>query len=125
MKFLIKLTLLACVLLSVLTRRRKWNNFGGAAASCSNWRVAGNMLTANCKNAQGQGRDTTIDIDTCITNNNGAFNDGGAASRSCTNLHVEGTLLKGICKNMQGQDRQAAVDLSTVFANINGVLRCR
>jgi len=125
MKFLIILTLFACVILSVLTISLKWHHFDGAAKTCSNWKIAGNKLTGYCKNTLYHAQDETIDIDTCIGNNNGSFADGTNASKTCSNLHIEGNLLKGSCKNAQGQDHQAQVDLNIIFANIHGALKCR
>jgi ribosomal protein S27AE len=117
---------------------------GSWSASCSNPRVEGNKLTADCKNIAGNTAQSTFDFSNCsplfIANCNGTLQCGecgttqaaalpaGSWSASCSNPRVEGNKLTADCKNIAGNTAQSTFDFSNCsplfIANCNGTLQC-
>jgi hypothetical protein len=50
---------------------------GGFLSTCSNLRLNGYTLTANCHNSHGGTGDSSINLNPCINNNNGRMYCGG------------------------------------------------
>jgi hypothetical protein len=99
---------------------------GNFAASCNGVGLQGNnVLSASCYNISGQAATTTIDLDTCVTNNGGglAWNGGGYAG-SCNGCSLAGTILTCSCYEFDGQPDRATIDLNDHVSNCNGVLTC-
>jgi hypothetical protein len=100
---------------------------GNFAASCYGIGLQGNnVLSANCYDIAGQSAPTTLDLDTCITNNNGtvAWQANGNYAGSCDGCSLGGTVLTCSCGQFTGQRDSTSIDVNDHVSNCNGVLTC-
>jgi hypothetical protein len=101
---------------------------GGYTASCALAQLqAGQVLAANCPSASGALAPTWLDLNSCLTNTNGALawqNNGGFAG-SCSSCQVTGgAQLTCQCNNVSAQGVSTSIDLTANINNCNGVLTC-
>ncbi|EAW23524.1 CVNH domain-containing protein [Aspergillus fischeri NRRL 181] len=87
----------------------------------------GHILVARLRNADGEMRDASIDLDKYLGNNNGRFQwDGVNFSHSAEEVHfaIEGggevPVLRAQLANQDGGFESADVNLSERIENING-----
>ncbi|KAL4077900.1 hypothetical protein J3A83DRAFT_4069677, partial [Scleroderma citrinum] len=59
---------------------------GGFSESCTNYGLDGTVLDASCRRGDGSIGPTSIDLNNCVTNNNGVLGcgDSGGYSASCS-----------------------------------------
>ncbi|KAH2220376.1 hypothetical protein KXV37_001046 [Aspergillus fumigatus] len=87
----------------------------------------GHGLVARLRNADGDLQDASIDLNTCLGNDNGHFQwDGVDFSHSAQDVHfaIEGggqvPVLRAQLANQDGEFQDADVNLSERIENING-----
>jgi hypothetical protein len=133
MKYLKLVLVLSSVILSVMSRRshrRRRNHWGdgatGADLTCSDFRVEGNRLYANCEDNSKKKIATGIDMSRCLQNKNGVLTEGGAYQNSCSNMSVDASTktIIGTCQNESQQPLLASLPIGGAFGNQNGVLVC-
>ena len=78
-----------------------------------------------CKNFQGQEVKTSIDLNQCVTNNNGNLGKGTGFAHSSSSCYVNGNILTcAKVKNGNGQTAESSTDLNSLVGNNNGNLQC-
>ncbi|KAJ7587548.1 Cyanovirin-N [Mycena floridula] len=100
---------------------------GGFTSSCSGTTLNSNaVLTSKCGDGSGGTITTSIALNGCIANDNGALNarTGGGFTASCTGIHLSGTTLFATCTAANGSTNDASIDLNQVLTNRNGFLTC-
>ena len=112
---------------------------GSFERTCRNIRVSGPALTADCRDASGHYRTSSVSYDQCrgdIANNNGLlFCDiadrgrrvTGSFERSCRNIQTAGGTLTAECADASGRYRRSSMDLDRCrgdIANNDGRLSC-
>jgi hypothetical protein len=99
---------------------------GNFAASCSGIALQGNVLSASCYDIAGQSAATTLDLDTCITNDNGAlaWQANGGYAGSCSGCGLGGTIMTCNCGEFTGDVGSTSIDINDHVSNCNGVLTC-
>jgi len=99
---------------------------GNFAASCSGLSLQGSVLDASCYSISGQSQATSLDLNTCVTNNDGitAFQANGGYAGSCSDCALSGTYLNCQCYDFYGQSRAASINVNDHVSNCNGVLTC-
>jgi hypothetical protein len=97
---------------------------GNFAATCSNISLQGsNVLSASCQTGSGT-MDTTLDLDSCINNNNGALGWGnGNYAGSCSSCSLSGTLLPCQCNDNNTQAHSTTIDVNHQITNCSGTLK--
>jgi cytolysin (calcineurin-like family phosphatase) len=98
---------------------------GGFATSCSNISLSGSSLSATCQ-VGSQGQATTVDLNGCVTNNNGnlQFATPGNYSGSCSGCSLSGTNLTCQCNPMSGPAKSTTIDINNDVSNCGGTLKC-
>jgi len=100
-------------------------NKGAYSKTCHAMKLVGSILSGKCKDMRGHLKDTSLDLGSCITNNNGNLQTGGAAyqnsSKGCVLLAHK--TLSCQSQTMTGQWRQSSILLDNYISNINGVLK--
>jgi hypothetical protein len=99
---------------------------GNFAANCSNISLQGsNVLSASCPTGGGTQMSTTLDLDSCITNSNGAlmWGSSGNYAGSCSGCSLSGTLLTCQCSDMNGQAHSTTIDVNHQITNCSGALK--
>jgi cytolysin (calcineurin-like family phosphatase) len=94
--------------------------------ACTNITLQGqNVLAASCPTASGAQMSTTLDLNTCITNDNGGlmWSNPGNYSGSCSGCSLSGTLLTCQCSNTSGQSQSTTIDVNHQITNCNGTLK--
>jgi hypothetical protein len=99
---------------------------GNFAASCNGISLNGSVLDASCYSISGQLAATSLDLNTCITNNDGiaAFETNGGYYGSCNSCALNGTVLSCKCYDFYGQARPTSININNHVGNCNGVLTC-
>ena len=112
---------------------------GSFERTCRNIRVSGPSLTADCRDASGRYRTSSVAYDQCrgdIANNNGLlFCDiadrgrrvTGSFEQSCRNIQTSGGTLTADCADSSGRIRHSTMDLGRCrgdIANNDGRLIC-
>ncbi|KAJ7624035.1 hypothetical protein DFH06DRAFT_1340066 [Mycena polygramma] len=87
-----------------------------------------NSITADCLHIGTGSTTSTIGLNSCVGNENGAFlaHCGPLCtnfSTSCSSISVIGTILSGICTTTTGT-QFPSIDLNSVLSNENGILTC-
>ncbi len=88
---------------------------------------AGRILAANCASGSGSLVSTSLDLDACLTNSNGAlgWETNGGFAGSCSSCALAGgSTLTCQCANVAAQNAATTLDLSTGINNCGGVLTC-
>ena len=84
----------------------------------------GSLLAAECRDREGGFHASTLDLDRCLGNDDGAFAWGGVSfSRSARRVELHFPLLCAELRDRRGRWRDAEVDLSQRLENVNGALR--
>jgi cytolysin (calcineurin-like family phosphatase) len=99
---------------------------GEFASSCTNLSLQGSsVLAATCQAGSGT-QPTTLDLDSCITNTNGALMWGSAGnySASCNSCSLSGTLLTCQCNDVSAQAHSTTIDVNNDVTNCSGMLKC-
>ncbi len=99
---------------------------GNFAASCNSLSLSGSALSARCYNIAGQLESTSLDLNTCITNNDGiaAFQANGGYNASCQSCALSGSVMSCKCYDIYGQLRPTSIDVNNHVSNCNGALTC-
>jgi hypothetical protein len=99
---------------------------GNFAASCSGISLSGSVLSASCYAISGQLQPTSLDLNTCITNDDGiaAFQANGGYGGSCHGCSLHGTVMTCQCSDYFGQSRATSIDVNDRVSNCNGKLTC-
>jgi len=125
MKFIRKnLTTISLILISLISLNLAARTGGDFSKTCKKTKLAGSTLSSECKKINGQWMTTSVDLGSCITNDNGALKARPSgyqnSSRKCR-IHNANTLT---CesKNIKGQWKQASINLNTLIGNKNGSL---
>jgi hypothetical protein len=100
---------------------------GNFAASCTNIALApqaSNVLAATCQTGTGT-QATTLDLDSCITNSNGAlmWGSGGNYAGSCSGCSLSGTSLSCQCSDVNGTPHATTIDVNNQITNCSGMLK--
>ena len=99
---------------------------GEFASSCSNLSLQGSsVLAASCQTGSGT-QSTTVDLNACITNNNGGLMWGtpGNYAASCSGCSLGGTLLTCQCADVNAQSHATTIDVNNGVTNCGGTLTC-
>ena len=125
MKFIRKnLTTISLILISLISLNLAARTGGNFSLSCQLTKLTGSTLSSKCRKINGQWMNTSVDLGSCITNDNGALKARPSgyqnSSRKCR-IHNANTLT---CesKNMKGKWKQASINLNTLIGNKNGSL---
>ena len=112
---------------------------GSFGRTCRNIRISGPALTADCRDASGHFRTSSVAYDQCrgdIANNNGLlFCDiasrgrrvTGSFEQSCRNIQTSGGVLTAECADASGRIRRSSLNLDRCrgdIANADGRLIC-
>ncbi|HEY2515747.1 MAG TPA: CVNH domain-containing protein [Polyangiaceae bacterium] len=99
---------------------------GGFSASCTGIALNGSVLTATCNDTSGRGVASTMNLDSCVTNNDGVaqFEVNGGYSASCSGCALSGSVLGCRCDDVSGQAQATSIDLNQGVSNCNGQLTC-
>ena len=99
---------------------------GNYSASCSNTSLSGSTLSSSCYNVSGQAEATSLDLDTCITNNDGiaAFQTNGGYAGSCNGCTLSGSTMSCQCYDFYGVPRPTSINVNNHVSNCNGKLTC-
>jgi hypothetical protein len=99
---------------------------GNFAASCNGVSLQGSTLDASCYNISGQLQSTSLDLNTCVTNNDGitAFQANGGYNGSCQGCSLSGTTMTCQCYDVYGQSRATSINVNNGVSNCNGALKC-
>ncbi|KAI6123753.1 Cyanovirin-N [Pisolithus thermaeus] len=92
---------------------------GDFAASCFNYYLENTEFFATCRTDAGSDQSTSIDLNQCVSNNNGALqcsSSNGYYSDSCSSCGLSGTSLDCQCRTDSGSTDSASVNLSTLFS---------
>jgi len=100
---------------------------GNFSASCNSQRLEGSTLHAKCKRENGMEQDANINLNVCITNNNGALHwqaNGNfiASSQECS--LSGGKMLSCKSKNLKQALEKTVINLDEQVDNANGTLWC-
>lgn len=98
----------------------------GFADTCIYITFNGTTLNAQCKNRDGVNQGSRLDLNQCITNDNGAlkFRNNGQFGKSCQNCKLNGNDLSCECKDIGGTFRNASINLNEGITNNNANLTC-
>ncbi|KAJ7581745.1 Cyanovirin-N [Mycena floridula] len=126
MKTILQITSTAAIILVHTFSAQAAPAGGGFSASCSDISLSGFTLLANCKNEAGGSVSASIDLNTCIVNDNATLRcqAGGNFGASCSNpgflfdgdFHDVGTFCP--------PNNFVEIDLDQCVGNFNGVLGC-
>ncbi|KIM64732.1 hypothetical protein SCLCIDRAFT_1212789, partial [Scleroderma citrinum Foug A] len=69
---------------------------------------------------------TSINLDKCVTNNNGVLYCGtnGDYSSTCSNCYLTNSDLVCDCKDKNQEENSTSIDLGQCLTDNNGVLAC-
>jgi len=100
----------------------------GFANTCESISFVGpTTLQAECLNESGNTVFTSINLDSCVGNNNGGLvcSGGGNFANSCQGSSLRGsTDLVSSCRNEAGDFESTSIDLNNCLTNNNGQLGC-
>lgn len=98
---------------------------GNYSKSCKGIKLAGTKLNAQCKNKKGKYIKTSLNLSSCVGNNNGKLVAGsGSYHKSSKGCKVAKNVLNCQSKNKKGKYLKASLALNTFISNINGALKC-
>ena len=121
MKFITSLALIIIASVNLANSKRVHtktkSNFG---STCNKVKLAGTNLSAVCERRDKTWMKTSVNLSSCVTNNNGQLKRGGAYDRSCRSCKLSGTTLSCQCKNMRGSWKNSAFNLNTFIGNTDG-----
>jgi cytolysin (calcineurin-like family phosphatase) len=98
---------------------------GDFAASCTSIALQGeNVLSASCATEGGMSTSTTLDLNSCITNNDGGlmWANPGNFAKSCSGCSLSGTLLTCQCSEVSGSSKSTTIDVNNQITNCGGEL---
>ena len=100
-------------------------------ASCSSYGIEPRngvwTLFARCKNFSGNYQDSSLNLNLCITNNDGVlrWQYNGQWQSTCSNIQAAGwKILTANCYDKFGRGHNTQIDLDTGISNYNGMVRC-
>ncbi|KZW00761.1 Cyanovirin-N [Exidia glandulosa HHB12029] len=98
----------------------------GFISTCENVSLSGSTLHATCINEGGGAGGSSLDLNRCITNNNGEMfcQFGGSAFGSCRDCRLGGSELTCTCTRANQQTDVSSIDLNGCVGNLDGVLAC-
>merc|ERR1719353_2101291 len=122
MKFINSLALIIVASINLAFSRRVHSKTSSAFMStCRKVKLSGSNLSAECERNNKSWMKTSVDLSTCVTNNNGNLQKGGAYDRSCSGCKLESSSLSCKYKNKRGSNKSTKFDLNTFIANKDGV----
>ncbi|KAF7371497.1 hypothetical protein MVEN_00004300 [Mycena venus] len=93
------------------------------AESSLNYRLVNSTLFADCRDENGQLRNSQLDLNQILGNKNGAFDPSTAYfHESCGICGLNGTVLVATLRAEDGKYRDAKIDLNSFITNENGSL---
>ena len=119
MKFVNSLALIIIASVNLALSKRA-NTKSAFAQTCKKIKLQGTNLSAECEKMDRTWMHTSVNLSTCVTNNNGQLMKGGAYDRSCNSCKLVGTKLSCNCKKMNGRRIATSFDLNTFIANHDG-----
>lgn len=97
---------------------------GNFSGSSSNIRLEGTGLEADCRKNDGTVVPSSIDLNTCVTNDDGSLRFGGVQfAGSCKNIVLNQSVLSADCARRDGSVNHSSLDLNEHIGNENGVLK--
>ncbi|KAF8190013.1 Cyanovirin-N [Mycena galopus ATCC 62051] len=85
------------------------------AESSRNYRLEGTTLLAECKDREGQYRNSQLNLNDILGNDDGEFDlNGTNFSDSANNIRLDNTALVASLKTRDGNWREAAIDLGFI-----------
>lgn len=98
---------------------------GGFSKTCRNTKLAGSLLTSECKDRKGKWVSSSVSLDACVANRNGKLtSNGNNFSKSSKGCSLKKNVLSCQSKNMKGKYLKTAMNLDTLVTNNNGILTC-
>merc|ERR1739844_844698 len=84
-------------------------------------KLSGSNLSAECERKNKSWMKTSVDLSTCVTNNNGNLQKGGAYDRSCSGCKLSSSTLSCSCRKRDGNNKNTSFNLNSFIANDDGV----
>lgn len=116
--FSIVLLLINSIYSSTVLLKQRFNQ------SCSNLSLSGSMLNATCRTRNGRNSSTSLDLNNCVTNNNGNLERGVNFFNTCYGCNLNGATLSCRCRRRNGTSRDTSLNLGSFISNTNGFLTC-
>lgn len=119
--------ILAMIYLSMSVSSIRMRLTGGFWSSCTvNSYLRKAFMTARCKTINKDYKQTTINLDDCLGNNNGFLQAGWSGySKSCKNCKIEGMMLTCSCQNAKQTDYyRSSINLNEFISNQDGKMVC-
>ena len=90
----------------------------------TNLTLNGSVLSADCKDKQGNPQHSSIDLNKYISNQDGVlcWTNGGNFAASAVELSLIGATLHAMCRKINGVFAVSSINLDERISNINGVL---
>ncbi|GBE84655.1 hypothetical protein SCP_0606340 [Sparassis crispa] len=93
------------------------------SATCSKFSLRGAVLSATCRDFDGNNVDSTLNLDAFIGNDDGKFNwDSAQFSLSASDVELNGVFLCASLTRRDGAVKKAALNLNFCVENMNGQL---
>jgi hypothetical protein len=123
------ITALFFIVLCSVALSKKLKKYGydlGAADSCQSFKINGSVLEGSCKNAWGGWVNTSINVNPCIGNNNGALQRGWSEfARTCILCQISGTSLNCTCRRADNTSWASTnLAINDFVGNNNGNFQC-
>ena len=85
--------------------------------------LRGTVLHARCKDQHGEYRESSIDLDAVLGNNDGRFTlHGGNFAHSARDVQLDGTELSATLRDTDGEWHRTSIDLNRCIGNSDGRL---
>ncbi|KIM64735.1 hypothetical protein SCLCIDRAFT_114413 [Scleroderma citrinum Foug A] len=119
-------TLSAALILATLSTRSSADSLSDWSYTCKDYYLSNPVLYASCKQENGQYDNTSINLDKCVTNDNGVLYCGtnGDYSSTCSDCTFTGTTVVCDCKDSSQIVHSTSIDLNQCLTNSNGALTC-
>jgi hypothetical protein len=102
------------------------NQFTKFAASSTDISLEKNVLSAKCKDGDGEPQESQLNLDKVLGCNDGKLVAGGKKFyKNCKDVSLTGTTLHAKCKNRKGKWVDSQIDLNTFIGNFYGDLRAK
>ena len=96
---------------------------GDFSRSCGDLKLTdGRVLSATCKDRSANLRNTALDLNNRIGNQNGRLTTGGGYVGTCKNIGLNGNSLQADCRTYKGDWRSTNFDLNRAISNNDGNL---
>ena len=96
---------------------------GDFARSCGDLKLTdGRFLSASCKDRSANYRNTSLDLNNRIGNQDGRLTTRGGYVSTCKNIGLNGNFLQADCRTYKGDWRSTNFDLNSDISNNDGNL---